>query len=291
MSNPRSLLTAGFLCVVLGLTACGARGDDGAENPVIPASEQTRSLVLPFDDHTLSPFEMQMIDYAEDLVIRDCMRDHGMDWEILPVPEEEGTDPPHRRRYGVIEPEVAERYGYVAPVGSEDDRARAEVWESRETLPQEEYLRAFGDDDGGGCHGQARERVTDGVPDMDHNLLNSYIATGFDASREAPEVVDAFADWSTCMAARGFDYETPVDTGDDARWADREDEPLPEEIEVATADVACKDEASVVEIWWSAEAEAQRGLIEEHPADFALFAQVREGLLERARAEIEALGP
>ncbi|WP_116244745.1 hypothetical protein [Nocardiopsis sp. FIRDI 009] len=291
MSNPRSLLAAASLCVVLGLTACGVRADEGAENPVLPSSERARSLVLPFDDHTLSPFEIQTIDYAEDLIIRDCMEERGMDWEVLPVPEEENTDPPHRRRYGVIEPEVAENYGYVAPIGSEDDRARAEVRESRGTLPRAEYQAAFGADGDGGCHGEARERVTDGVPDMDYNLLNSYIATGFDASQEEPEVIGAFAEWSTCMATRGFDYGTPLEAGDDARWAARESEPLPEEIEVATADVACKEEASVVEIWRSAEAEAQRGLIEEHPADFALFAQVREGLLERARAEIEALGP
>lgn len=46
----------------------------------------------------------------------------------------------------------------------------------------------------------------------------------------------------------------------------------------------------MVEIWRDAESAAQFGLIEEHPEDFALFAQVREDRLEGARAVIEQFG-
>lgn len=289
MPDPRPLV-AGSLCLVLGLAACGVRADaDGDGDPVPPASERARSLSLPFDEYTLSPAERRTLAYAQDLLMRECMREHGMDWEVLPLVDEEDADPPHRRRYGVIEHQVAAAYGYRAPIGSRE-RERADLRRDRATLPLTEHRAAYGDDGGGGCHARAREGVMEGVPDMDHALLNSYIAAGFDTSLADPAVVAAFADWSECMGERGFDHDTPLEAGEDARWAE-EGEPLPEEIEVATADVACKEEAEVVPIWRDAEAEAQRDLIGANPGDFALFARVREAQTDLARARIEELGP
>ncbi|GAB2500023.1 hypothetical protein [Nocardiopsis aegyptia] len=130
-----------------------------------------------------------------------------------------------------------------------------------------------------------------GVPDMDENVLNSYIHTAFETSKSDPAVVEAFADWSACMAERGFDHPTPAEAENDPRWADREGDPSAAEIEVATADTACKDAASVVEAWRDAKAAAQDGLIEEHTADFAHFARVKEERTERARAVIERSVP
>ncbi|GAB2500028.1 hypothetical protein [Nocardiopsis aegyptia] len=125
--NRRGLLpAAGALCaaLALGLTACGAGDDAGGDacgDGFLPAGEQARAPALPFEEHTLSPFEMRTLRYAEDLLVRDCMRAHGMDWEVLPAPDEDTTDPPHRRRYGVIEARMAERYGYGPVPRSADE--------------------------------------------------------------------------------------------------------------------------------------------------------------------------
>ncbi|MBQ1082068.1 hypothetical protein [Nocardiopsis sp. B62] len=286
----RLLRVTGALCVAVGLAACGVQDDGGGGERYLPAEEGVRSLSLPFDEYTLSPFEMRTLDYAQDLLVRDCMRQHGMDWRVLPDPEEEGTDPPHRGRYGVIESEVAERYGYGAPPGSADEALVEEVREDRLTLLATEHRVAYGSESAAGCLPEAGRDIMAGVPDMDHDRLNSFIQTGFETSRSAPEVVDAFAAWSACMADRGFDYPTPSEAPIDARWSGGEGDPSTEETEVAAVDVACKEDVSVVEIWRDAEAVAQERLIEEHPEDFALFAQVRQIRLETARTAIERFG-
>ena len=77
----RLLSVAGSLCVALGLTACGVQEGGGGER-YLPAEQRVRSLTLPFDEYTLSPFQMRTLDYAEDLLVRECMRGHGMDWQV-----------------------------------------------------------------------------------------------------------------------------------------------------------------------------------------------------------------
>ena len=285
----RLLSVAGALCAALGLAACGIQDEEGGDR-YLPAEQRVRSLTLPFDEYTLSPFEMRTLDYAEDLLVRECMRRHGMDWQVLPAPEEEGTDPAHRHRYGVIESEVAEQYGYGAPPGSADEALVEETRQDRLTLLATEHRAAHGSEGETGCLEEAAGDITAGVPDMDYGLLNSYIHASFEASRSAPPVVDAFSAWSTCMADRDFDYPAPTQASADARWTHGEGDPSTEEIEVAMADVACKENASVIEAWRDAEAAAQEDLIEEHPEDFALFVQVRDVRLETARTVLERFG-
>ncbi|MGW9557566.1 hypothetical protein ACWGSK_24000 [Nocardiopsis sp. NPDC055551] len=285
----RLLSVAGSLCVALGLTACGVQEGGGGER-YLPAEQRVRSLTLPFDEYTLSPFQMRTLDYAEDLLVRECMRGHGMDWQVLPVPEEEGTDPAHRRRYGVIETEVAQQYGYGAPPGAADEALVEETREDRLTLLATEHRAAHGGEGETGCLEEAAGDITAGVPDMDYDLLNSYIHASFETSQSAPPVVEVFSAWSACMADRGLDYPTPAEASADERWTQGEGDPSREEKEVATADVACKEDASVVEVWREAEAATQEGLIEEHPQDFALFAQVRDVQLQTARTVLERFG-
>ncbi|NKZ00868.1 hypothetical protein [Nocardiopsis alborubida] len=287
MNRRRLPGAAAALGLVLGLAACGARGDDG--NGFLAEEEQARTLSLPFDEHTLSPFEMRTLRYAEDLLVRECMRENGMDWQVVPAPEEEGIDSAHRRRYGVIETGVAELYGYQAPPASEHEERVERVREERQSLPVTEYRAAHGDESRTGCLRQAQQEMSAEVPATDDSLLNSYISTGFDTSLRDPAVVDAFAAWSACMADRGFAYSTPTEASQDPRWQDNV--ASAEETAVASADVACKETASVVRVWHGAEAAAQNDLIEEHAGDFALFAQAKKVRMDRARALVERLAP
>ncbi|MFC7585330.1 hypothetical protein ACFQYP_17550 [Nonomuraea antimicrobica] len=98
-------------------------------------SAEASGLSVPLDDFILSRLDIQTIEYAEDLLTRACMRGSGFDWEMLPPPARTDTDPLHRRRYGVIEPEVAGRYGYHLPPLAPDQQAREQVWRRRDALP------------------------------------------------------------------------------------------------------------------------------------------------------------
>src|ERR1700754_3870401 len=101
------------------------------------ASAQIRALDLPFDAYDLSQLDHLTIAYAKDILIRDCMQVKGMSWAMLPPPPKEDPDPLARRRYGVIEPAIAARFGYHRPPEPDDA-----VWQQRDRLPAAERSAA-----------------------------------------------------------------------------------------------------------------------------------------------------
>ncbi|AQZ62067.1 unnamed protein product [[Actinomadura] parvosata subsp. kistnae] len=260
-----------------------------ADRPV-EASAEARALRVPLDDFTLSRLDIHTIEYAEDLLTRACMRGRGFDWELLPPPARTDTDPLHRRRYGVIEPEVAERYGYHVPPPAPDQQAREQVWRRREALPPAEQRAAYGPDGQGGCRETARTRLAQGIPAVDQQQLNGYIGDTFEASQRVPAVVAAFGAWSACMKAGGFTYRTPLDAANDRAWASSA-RPAPREIAVAVADVVCKRATGLVATWSAADQAVQLAAIAAHRTDFARFRQARDAELRAARQVIGQTGP
>ncbi|MFI6063184.1 hypothetical protein [Streptomyces sp. NPDC051286] len=77
----------------------------------------------------------------------------------------------------------------------------------------------------------------------------------------------AFADWSSCMKQKGYDYKDPWAANNDPKWAPtgRSEEA----ISTAKADVTCRQEHSVTEVMHQVEVEWQNKLIEENPKTIA----------------------
>ncbi|MFJ9554251.1 hypothetical protein ACIRPH_10560 [Nocardiopsis sp. NPDC101807] len=278
------VLWAGALLAVVGCSTAPA------EQNAPRVGEQVGDLWVPLDDYNLSRPDLLTVQYAEDLLAGDCMRDAGLPWEPLPPPPEEDGDPLNRKRYGLVEPGLAERHGYHPPPPAEDQRARDLVWRAREALPRDHWTTAYGADGEGGCLAEARETLRRDVPEMDIALLNGYIGQTFEASREHPEVLRVFGEWSTCMRAEGFDYADPLDANGDPAWAETE-EPSDLEITAARTDLRCKEETGLVEVWSAVEEEIQREVIDSHPEDFAGFARAKEAELDAARGVIARHGP
>ncbi|MDE3725060.1 hypothetical protein PWG71_27070 [Nocardiopsis sp. N85] len=282
MRIPRALLAV----VLLTIVGCSITE---AEEEAPEVGERVGDLWVPLDDYGFSRLDMLTVQYAEDLLIGDCLNAVGLEWDPLPSPPEQDTDPLNRRRYGLVEPELAELYGYHLPPPTEDQRERDRVWQAREVLPRAEWVAAYGEDGDGGCLSEARERLYRDVPAIDTTLLNGHIGQTFEASQEHPEVVSAFGEWRTCMLAKGFDYAAPLDVHADPAWTDSA-EPSPREITVAGTDVRCKEETGLVKVWSAVEEEIQSEVIDSHPEDFALFARAKEAEMEAARSVIEQSG-
>ncbi|WAE71308.1 hypothetical protein OUQ99_18935 [Streptomonospora nanhaiensis] len=278
------VLWAGALLAVVGCSTAPA------EQTAPRVGEQVADLWVPLDEYSLSRPDLLTVQYAEDLLAGGCMRDAGLPWEPLPPPPEEDSDPLNRKRYGLVEPELAERHGYHPPPPAEDQRTRDRVWQAREALPRDHWTTAYGEDGEGGCLAEARETLRRDVPAVDTTLLNGYIGQTYEASREHPEVVRALDGWSTCMRAEGFDYADPLDANGDPAWAETE-EPSDLEITAARTDVRCKEETGLVEVWSAVEEGIQREVIDSHPEDFAGFAQAKEAELDAARSVIARHGP
>jgi len=280
---PPLVLIAG-LALIAG---CAHPPEAAAPADKVPeASAEALGLRVPLDDFTLSRLDIHTIEYAEDLLTRACMRGSGLDWEPLPPPARTDTDPLHRRRYGVIEPEVAKRFGYHLPPLAPDQRAREQVWRRREALPPAERRAAYGHDGQGGCRHTARTRLAEDLPTIDRQRLNGFIGGTFEASQRVRAVAAVFGAWSRCMRAKGFAYRTPLGAANDPAWT-RSAHASPREIAVAEADVGCKRATGLVAVWSTADRAVQLDAIAAHRRDFDRFRRARDAELRAARQIIE----
>ncbi|MFF3380859.1 hypothetical protein ACFYXF_48945 [Streptomyces sp. NPDC002680] len=284
--------------VVLGLVAavagCGDGGGDGGPDPSAgssvraapagpAASAEARELLLPFDTYKISKADDYLIAAAEDVLMRDCMKDAGVGWTPRePVPAA-GTDPPNRRRYGVIEAAVARRYGFHAPPDpAAEVRFTTERDRRANSLDEEGQFAAYGADGTGGCWKRAHERLLDGVPESDYGILNRYAKQAFEDGRRDGAVREVFRAWSACVKKDGFRYPDPLTAANDPAWGGSTT-PSARELRAAESDVRCKEKTGLVTVWSAAETRIQRNLTEEHTAAFRALRATREGYVAAAR--------
>lgn len=285
MSIPRMLIVV----LVLSAVGCAAEPLTADQKNVPEVGAEVRALRVPLDEYKLSRLDLQTIEYAEDLLTRDCMRELGMDWKMLPPPSHQDPDPLNRRRYGLIEPEIATRFGYHLPPLSPELTARESVWAQRDRLPPAERRAAYGDDGQGGCRAEARDHLRKDIPDLDQSRLYDFSAEAFRASLADPEVVQVFGNWSACMKAEGFRYSDPLEPFGDAAWA-KSRRPSAQEIVVAEADVRCKQETDLVSVWSGVEERIQLDVIRSHREDFGGFMRAKNAELDTARRTLEKFG-
>lgn len=276
--------------------ACGGAEDDGKaaeqKEPVsagsVPkASAETRRLVLPFDKYVLSLEEYYTVSNASDLLIEKCMRKRGHEWKHVERPHDV-DEVKNRRRYGVVESAVAERFGYHAPEVLINPYGVKKQEASRENgLTPGAKAAALSRD---GCVAKADERLSGGR-EPDYDKLSELDARIFAESQKAPEVERAMKAWSACMRKQGFEYDKPAEAVNDSRWwpegSSDESAASRLEKETATADVRCKDRTGLVGRWFSAEKRLEREQIEKTPGFFRELASLKEKNLRNARAVIE----
>jgi hypothetical protein len=74
-----------------------------------------------------------------------------------------------------------------------------------------------------------------------------------------PAVLAAFGQWSRCMEARGYRYPAPAAAG--AEFDVDSPRIPPAEIAAAEADVACKQQTNLIDVWHGFEVGYQRDRI------------------------------
>jgi hypothetical protein len=275
---PRMLIVVLVLCTV----GCMAQPLTANQENVPEVGAEVRALHVPFDEYKLSRLDLQTIEYAEDLLTRNCMRELGLDWQLLPLPSSQDPDPLNRRRYGLIEPKIATSFGYHLPPSPPELTVRESVWAQRDRLPPAQRRAAYGDDGQSGCRAEARDHLRKDIPDLDQSRLNGFSAEAFRASLKDPRVVKVFGDWSACMEAKGFHYSDPLTPFGDAAWA-KSGRPSAQEIVVAEADVRCKQEIKLVSVWSGVEEKIQLDVIDAHREEFEGFSRAKNSELDAAR--------
>ncbi|MFD0569415.1 hypothetical protein ACFQ0T_09225 [Kitasatospora gansuensis] len=104
----------------------------------------------------------------------------------------------------------------------------------------------------------------------------------FKASLSVPQVTQAFEAWSGCMKDKGYSYPNPMDAIGDSRFLG--DSPTPPELQVATADVTCKQQVNLIDTWFAVETSLQKELIARQQADFTAALAAKTEQLAKADA-------
>ncbi|MFE1911259.1 hypothetical protein [Streptomyces anandii] len=252
------------------------------------ATARARALLLPYDRYELTPGDLATVQAAEDAVMVSCMRAQGRSW--TPLPAATDADPPNRARYGVIEADVAARYGYHQPPSPPGVAGRGTAEDARNArLTQADADAAFGkagaSQSVGGCWKTAHDALREDVPNSPHNVLDELTTSSFDDSLKDSRVRHALSRWSACMEKSGYSYGTPLDAAADSKWQ-RTDRPSRQETSVALADVRCKERTRLVEEWSAVERAWQREFIRERPGQFRALALAKDTWLRAARAAL-----
>ncbi|GAU67394.1 hypothetical protein SSP35_04_04840 [Streptomyces sp. NBRC 110611] len=278
------------LALVTGCAPATAGQRPAAKEADVPAApavgEEARRLVLPFDAYAMSTPAIHTVESAEDVLIRGCMQAQGMSWKALPRPSGVDQDPPNRRRYGLVEADIAARFGYHLPPEPPELTRRAAAWDERKNLPDREQLAAFGRQGGGGCWKKAHDGLLRGITPADQSLFNRRIGEEFSASKSDPEVVRVIRGWSACMRENGFRYSSPLKVTGDAEWG-KSSRPARREIAVARADIRCKERTDLVPVWSGVEARMQNDVIRRHAEDFRVLKAEKDRWLAAARRVLD----
>lgn len=310
----RLVRTAVVLVLPVAFFGCGsAPGDvavssgDGAAGDAVqvrsagPAAERPPSadgLTLPLDAFALTAAEDQAVAQVAEAQARECAQSFGLDTSAAdPLPFGTAAESAaavatrHDRRYAVADPEVAAAHGYHPPTTVD---VRREFYEAHTDAELEVLIGVASDGSvtsragvpDGGCLGEAARAtaVTDDAGlRAGEELVSEVQAAAWHAAMADPRVVEAFAAWSACLAAAGFQYAAPMDANDDPRWW-VSDVASPEEIATAVADVACKSSTGLIPVWSAVEAEHQTALISQHRAGLDEYRALLDGQVAEARA-------
>ncbi|MGB6454779.1 MAG: hypothetical protein WBH47_09855 [Streptosporangiaceae bacterium] len=258
---------------------------------------------LPLAGYEADTSQQDAINNAENELTAGCMRGKGFhmpaeteaqkDFQALIAKSaQSGADQP----YGITSATYAAQYGYGPPIAPGSAPSSVTTVAPGGTInlgPTESAAfnialvgYAGGQPPPGrntikGCEGQALKRLQAGTNTPDPNgLVDQLIAESQQEAQSAPQVIRVLAQWSSCMAASGYQFATPMQATA-AQW------PVPaSQIEIATAeaDIACKNRTKLISVWLTAEAAAQRTLIQSNAVALEQIRQAYAAEIRRAEA-------
>lgn len=240
-------------------------------------------LHLPLDDYLLSVDEIYTIEAATDILVQACMSKRGLGWRLIDRPQ--FGDWRNRRRYGVIEPLVAQRFGYHAvPALLSPVQVYNKKVERYRSLSHQQLVAAV--DPRTGCEKKGITALRKKAAPLHDSQASSLQAQSLYDSQRQPAVRQALVQWSACMMQAGYHYADPLTASADRRWSQTKsaDE---SEIATAVADVQCKSKTTLVEIWFQNEVIMQMQLIEQHRPYLNSLQNDKTHLLSAAAAIIQ----
>lgn len=259
--------------VIMSVAACGAReanagaGQSEPELGAVPQVDSYDDLVFPLDSYRLSPEQQTTITRADDVLVRECMRRYGFDYEL---PDRTSEPELENRVIGIVEKDSAARYGYK-PAGYQEHANRVKEAKSKEPEWTPEMMSVLNGNGQskingvavpeGGCTAEARTKLgmkLDGNPG-DENLVLRLEAMAGDMAEADSRLKAAWGKWSTCMADASYNYRDPWQANNDPAFG--EEVATQQEIDTAITDVTCRAEHNVNGIWVAVRTAYQKRII------------------------------
>ncbi|WP_319683477.1 hypothetical protein [Streptomyces sp. AK02-01A] len=221
---------------------------------------------LPIAKYSYSDAQSAAIAAAENVLTERCLRKYGIEFRVPPVPQRTGISD---RRYGLSSAADAAQYGYHLPPD-------LPPYNPTQGLAAEEAAVMNGAPGGptagktltyrgmkvpaGGCRWEAARSLAAGHEDRKAAAVAGNIANeSYQVSIKDKRVQDVTREWSACMKSRGFTYSSPMTALGDSKFL--EQEMADHETATAEADIRCKKESDLLNVWFSVESEIQKAMI------------------------------
>ncbi len=272
----------------------------------IPAVTGGAPVAMPLDAVMTSRADIALLEKARELNAGDCMHALGFTtWRsaTLSAPADD-TDVKDRDVLDYLSPADAARSGYPAAFtdrsgGAHPGQNAAQASGGSTTPAGSDAVRAYLGAEArtasgravpaGGCEAAGDAKLKGSTPDLPADprrlAARAIAATMHDSRMQA-----VFADWSSCMAKRGFSYRTPLSAQNDPRWGERTVMTLAgdDEKSVAAADAACEQETNLVGTYKALESAYQQELLDQNQAKLKTGRAIFDRWVSDAKAVIAA---
>ena len=264
---------------------------------VAPTEGLTEGMVLPLEAYMESSQENLTLENGHLALESRCMARYGFNvpGHVTDQAAPPGSDGANMaRRYGISDLAQARQYGYhlVTPPPTSSNAASAVGTPALRSVMFGSTTNASGKKialtqyDGisvpaGGCYAQAGQQIGDASLSTD--LPNKLDLESMDRSTADPRVQAVLAKWSACMAGKGYKIDSPLHT-DTLVPNINTPEPSASEIQVAVADVTCKQSTGLIATWFKVETGIQKTLIAQNQLALQQEATTLNDAVKRAAA-------
>lgn len=284
----------------LAVTGCSASADsDERSEPEIgtpTAVTSSRQIQLPLARYLAPASDEQAYFAAVNVAQRDCAKAFGVTSRIPVAKQPALIELASERRYGIVNADEVERYGYqlLGGQGAEGD-SKAGGWDpdQRELL----VMNAVSPDGGnvstdpetgqklpeGGCSAEGFRRIDSGdLPPPVNTLAEDLLAQAWERTKADSRALKAEQDWSDCMSELGYDFAHRWDAGNSVG-----SEALDVQLQMAKRDLKCAVDSNYVGVWYAVDTAYQDRLIGAHEADLEATLAEHSAVMGRVVSTLE----
>lgn len=268
--SKRVFIPLGLAAAAATIAACttGQAVTKSGEPPIgaIPTVNSGTDIVLPLDAYLLTGKQQKTVYTAVLIIGQDCMKRFGLAWPVNPPTVGDET-PPNDRRYAIIDPAKVKTLGYHLPEATTPQTEQKQPTADAMNVWAGRGEQVFGGQPvpAGGCAGEAFRQLAQGAPKADTSIPEKLQSDSYARTKADSRVVHTFAEWSTCMKAKGYSYPDPYIAAGDQRWQTAKADST--EITVATADVTCKSQTNLPGLMLAVETAYQDRAAVQHATD------------------------